>query len=116
VSWAEQLTTSERFPGRRGPTGGIVEERRLSSMPHAELSTLEETVYELEVTDNIEDLLAVLPQHVSDAILENQVGFDYGDLIEIVLDLGRRPEARYRQSGRDRANPAPDFRDSESLG
>ena len=67
----------------------------MSSMPHAELSTLEETVYELEVTDNIEDLLAVLPQHVSDAILENQVGFDYGDLIEIVLDLGRRPEARY---------------------
>lgn len=56
---------------------------------------LEDTVYELEVTDNIEDLLAVLPPHVADAILENHDGYEYGDLIEIVLDLGRRPEARF---------------------
>ncbi len=67
----------------------------MSSMPQAELATLEMKAYELEVTDNLEDLLAVLPGHVSAAITANQVGFGYGDLIEIVMDLGRRPEARY---------------------
>jgi stage III sporulation protein SpoIIIAA len=64
-------------------------------MPQAEPTAFEESVYELEVTDNLEDLLAVLPPHVADAILGNQVGYDYGELIEIVLDLGRVPEARY---------------------
>jgi stage III sporulation protein SpoIIIAA len=64
-------------------------------MPQAELSTLDMKAYELEVTDNLEDLLAVLPTHVSAAITTNRVGYGYGELIEIVLDLGRRPEARY---------------------
>ena len=67
----------------------------MSSMPQAEIETIETAVYELEVTDNLEDLLAVLPRHVSDAVLGNRVGFGYGELIEIVLDQGRRPEARY---------------------
>ena len=67
----------------------------MSSMPQAELPTLEAPLYELEVTDNIQDLLAVLPDHVADAIVEQRETFNYGELIEIVLDLGRRPEARY---------------------
>jgi stage III sporulation protein SpoIIIAA len=45
-----------------------------------------------EIVDDLDRLLEVLPQFVRETI-EEQENFD--DLIEIVLDLGRRPEARY---------------------
>jgi stage III sporulation protein SpoIIIAA len=48
--------------------------------------------YEHEVTDNLEDLLSVLPPHIEAALTE--LG-NRDALLEIVLDLGRRPEARY---------------------
>jgi stage III sporulation protein SpoIIIAA len=48
--------------------------------------------YEHEVTDNLEDLLLVLPPHIELALTE--LG-NRDALLEIVLDLGRRPEARY---------------------
>ncbi len=48
--------------------------------------------YEHEVTDNLEDLLSVLPPHIELALTE--LG-NRDALLEIVLDLGRRPEARY---------------------
>ncbi len=50
--------------------------------------------YEQEVTDNLEDLLHVLPPHVLDGLALLQVDGRLPGLIEIVMDLGRRPEAR----------------------
>ncbi len=44
------------------------------------------------MTDNLEDLLSVLPPHIAAALTE--LG-NRDALLEIVLDLGRRPEARY---------------------
>ncbi len=49
-------------------------------------------LYEHEVTDNLEDLLSVLPPHIEAALTE--LG-NRDALLEIVMDLGRRPEARY---------------------
>lgn len=49
--------------------------------------------YEEEVTDNLVDLLAVLPPH----LVESLANADNRDLIELVLDLGRKPEARYAE-------------------
>lgn len=45
-----------------------------------------------QITDDIEKLLAILPQHIVEAI-EQQGNPD--DLVEIVMDLGRLPTARY---------------------
>lgn len=45
------------------------------------------------VTDDLELLLAVLPSHIRQS-LENSG--DRADLLEVVMDLGRLPEARYR--------------------
>ena len=43
------------------------------------------------ITDNLDELLAILPAELSEAIAPQE----RPDLLEIVLDLGRRPEARY---------------------
>lgn len=43
------------------------------------------------ITDNLDDLLAVLPDGLKNQIAPD----DRGRLIEIVLDLGRKPEARF---------------------
>ena len=53
---------------------------------------------ESTVTDDLELLLTVLPPRIADAL--EHVGDEYrkDDLIELVLDLGRRPEARYQKS------------------
>lgn len=48
------------------------------------------------VTDDLKDLLTVLPPHVSERIIDLQERNEYGALIEIVLDLGRPPEARFQ--------------------
>ncbi|MEX2425258.1 MAG: R3H domain-containing nucleic acid-binding protein [Thermomicrobiaceae bacterium] len=56
-----------------------------------------EPVIEHEVTDNLEDLLAVLPPRLVAVLLEINGEQERGDLIEIVLDLGRRPEARFHR-------------------
>ena len=47
--------------------------------------------YEEEVTDNLADLFAALPPH----LVQRLRGADNRALIELVLDLGRKPEARY---------------------
>ena len=54
--------------------------------------------YELASTDNLDVLLAVLPPRISDAVAESGRREGYDNLVEIVLDLGRLPEARF-QSG-----------------
>src|SRR6476659_97318 len=45
-----------------------------------------------ETTDDIEVLLNVLPPHVAEALRKAN---DFETLLEVVLDLGRKPEARY---------------------
>ncbi|MER3437480.1 MAG: hypothetical protein C4346_07755, partial [Chloroflexota bacterium] len=54
--------------------------------------------YEQEITDNLADLLAVLPSHIANAVVEANASGEHGALIEIVLDLGRRPEARFQHA------------------
>jgi len=45
-----------------------------------------------EITDNLDELLEVLPPRIRDRL--ESLG-DLNDLLEIVLDLGRQPEARF---------------------
>lgn len=45
-----------------------------------------------EITDNLDELLEVLPPRIRDRL--EHLG-DLNDLLEIVLDLGRQPEARF---------------------
>jgi len=54
--------------------------------------------YELASTDNLDVLLAVLPPRISDAVADAGRRGGYDNLVEIVMDLGRIPEARF-QSG-----------------
>jgi stage III sporulation protein SpoIIIAA len=54
--------------------------------------------YELASTDNLDVLLAVLPPDVSHAVSDVGGREGYDNLLEIVMDLGRAPEARF-QSG-----------------
>lgn len=44
------------------------------------------------ITDNLDDLLAILPNGLKEKIAPEE----RADLLEIVLDLGRRPEARFQ--------------------
>jgi stage III sporulation protein SpoIIIAA len=55
-------------------------------------------MYELASTDNLDVLLAVLPPRISQAVAEAGHRGGYDNLVEIVMDLGRIPEARF-QSG-----------------
>ncbi|MEM6598342.1 MAG: R3H domain-containing nucleic acid-binding protein [Cyanobacteria bacterium P01_D01_bin.36] len=48
-----------------------------------------------EVTDDLPQLLAILPGYIREQ-LENHSGRD--QLIEVILDLGRQPEARFSES------------------
>lgn len=50
------------------------------------------TTEQLNITDDLDDLLAVLPPEITVRLQEIDRG---GDLIEIILDLGRYPEARF---------------------
>jgi len=54
--------------------------------------------YELASTDNLDVLLAVLPPRISAAVADAGSRGGYDNLVEIVMDLGRKPEARF-QSG-----------------
>jgi stage III sporulation protein SpoIIIAA len=47
---------------------------------------------QIHITDNLESLLEVLPPRLADALLEQS---DLEQLLEVVLDLGRTPEARF---------------------
>ena len=52
--------------------------------------------YELASTDNLDVLLAVLPPRISEAVAEAGHREGYDNLVEIVMDLGRMPEARFQ--------------------
>jgi stage III sporulation protein SpoIIIAA len=45
-----------------------------------------------QITDDLADLLNVLPNHLRDALTYDNRG---DELLEVVLDLGRKPEARF---------------------
>jgi stage III sporulation protein SpoIIIAA len=45
-----------------------------------------------EITDDLDALLGVLPLHIQEPIYKQP---DCSELIEVVLDLGRTPEARF---------------------
>jgi stage III sporulation protein SpoIIIAA len=47
-----------------------------------------------DITSNIDLLLAAIPRHIRDLL--DTTGHPHDDLLEIVMDLGRLPEARYR--------------------
>jgi stage III sporulation protein SpoIIIAA len=65
--------------------------------PETELTDIQQhRVAEFEITDDLQDLLSVLPPHIADQIVELQRQEDLGGIIEIVLDLGRSPEARFQ--------------------
>src|SRR5215203_2797853 len=71
-------------------------------MPHSYpdmTSEFERPEYEQEITDNLEDLLSVFPPSISGPLYDLQSEQDdvRGALIEVVLDLGRRPEARFQE-------------------
>jgi len=69
----------------------------LSSSPHALPATDQRRGLEFEVTDDLQDLLAVLPPHIKERIVSLQSRTGLGELIEIVMDLGRPPEARFQR-------------------
>lgn len=48
------------------------------------------------ITDNLEDLLSVLPPHITHDLVTLDGSDSRGELIEVVLDLGRFPEARFQ--------------------
>jgi stage III sporulation protein SpoIIIAA len=50
----------------------------------------------IQVTDNLEELLSILPPLLKERV-SNMEGLE--DLIEIVVDLGREPEARFPNGG-----------------
>ncbi len=70
----------------------------MSSMPNLRAHEFVRKDYEQEITDNLADLLAVLPPHIAAAVAEANASGEHGALIEIVLDLGRRPEARFQHA------------------
>ena len=49
----------------------------------------------MEATDDLSDVLAALPPHICQAVQEELIRGNHGPMIEIVLDLGRKPEARF---------------------
>lgn len=52
--------------------------------------------YELATTDNLDGLLAVLPPSIANAVIAAGEASGYENLVEIVMDLGRIPEARFQ--------------------
>jgi stage III sporulation protein SpoIIIAA len=66
-------------------------------MPNLRTGSFDRKDYEQEITDNLADLLAVLPPQIADAVRALGRAEERGPLIEIVMDLGRRPEARFQE-------------------
>ncbi len=64
-------------------------------LPSGESRETTRPPYELASTDNLDVLLDVLPHDISQAVAEAGRREGYDDLVEIVMDLGRVPEARF---------------------
>jgi stage III sporulation protein SpoIIIAA len=55
------------------------------------------TKLEATITDNLDDLLAVIPARIATSLRNRSTDVETEGLIELVLDLGRRPEARFQR-------------------
>ena len=44
------------------------------------------------ITDDLEALLDILPPHIQEPLCQQK---DISELLEVILDLGRTPEARF---------------------
>lgn len=78
------------------PNGANVElTTQNSTSAAAEL--INEPTVEATITDNLDDLLAVIPPRVASALRNRSSNVESEGLIELVLDLGRRPEARFQR-------------------
>jgi stage III sporulation protein SpoIIIAA len=84
------LPHNDRAPAQT-PAGVITEQSRATENPNEIVRDGGEHV----VTDDLDALLAALPAPIVEPLkrLNNRV-----NLLEVVMDLGRRPEARYRGS------------------
>ena len=69
---------------------------RLNSLPGTRHPESLAPGQELEITDDLTDILAVLPPQITQQLNALQARGESGALIEIVMDLGRLPEARYQ--------------------
>jgi len=69
---------------------------------------------QLRITDDLDALLNVLPEAVSQAVREAN---DSDNLLEVILDLGRVPTARFHGpfAGRDGRTPRTGFPDGRIL-
>ncbi len=68
--------------------------QRYKGPPSGWSGRLEVRLPSREITDDLELLMAVLPASIRES-LGREAGL--GDLIEVIMDLGRRPEARFPQ-------------------
>lgn len=66
-------------------------------MPHTAQVNTPHPAGETAVTDDLKELLEVLPETISRRIEELLSQDSRGELIEIVMDLGRPPEARFQR-------------------
>lgn len=68
----------------------------MGSIAHESPASDRPSGFEFEVTDDLQDLLAVLPPHITERLTALEQSEGLGELIEIVMDLGRPPEARFQ--------------------
>lgn len=68
----------------------------MNTLPQPLPEVTERIAGETAVTDDLDQLLEVLPETISRRIDELRSEDSRGELIEIVLDLGRPPEARFQ--------------------
>ncbi|MGQ9667512.1 MAG: hypothetical protein ACUVWB_09385, partial [Anaerolineae bacterium] len=71
-------------------TGITTEEERTAELREHLLTRMRNT--EMKITDDLDALLAVLPPDIAQAVRDANRA---DELLEVVMDLGRRPEARY---------------------
>ncbi len=66
----------------------------MSSMPQMHHTGYHQRDFELTITDNLGDLVAVLPPQLVAGLSQMESAADPSTMVEIVMDLGRRPEVR----------------------
>ena len=96
----------------------LVSDAPVSDAPVSELSepeltpSLEAAIVSSKITDDLNKILEMLPADLRDIL---KVHSDRDDLIEVVMDLGRQPEARFHNKAEylsDRVITAADLQES----
>ena len=74
----------------------LTQERPIEAHPsREERSPHQENMDTLQITDDLDALLSVLPDRIADALRNAE---QRSELIEVIMDLGRLPEARFAAS------------------